>query len=128
MIQNTVPSHMCTQIYYLIKEGKTWSDAQAYCQATYTDLAVLKSKDNIVKLQSIAQTQRFYSSAWIGLYTNINKWQWSFENKPVVNFTHWAVTEPNNIYGNELCSFICYGKWYEAPCTWLLYFVCFDGE
>ncbi|KAF5885324.1 putative C-type lectin domain family 20 member A isoform X1, partial [Clarias magur] len=28
--------------YYLIQREKTWSDAQAYCQATYTDLALVK--------------------------------------------------------------------------------------
>ncbi|KAF4085427.1 hypothetical protein AMELA_G00118750, partial [Ameiurus melas] len=67
--------------YYLINQGKTWSDAQAYCRATYTDLAIIKSNDDMVQLQNEAQIQQFSSSAWIGLYNDINSWRWSFGNE-----------------------------------------------
>ncbi|XP_026989532.1 C-type mannose receptor 2-like [Tachysurus fulvidraco] len=114
--------------YYLIKEGRTWSEAQAYCQANYTDLAVIKSNTEMVNLQSVAQAQYFSSSAWIGMYTNINKWYWTFGNESVGGFTPWTPGEPNNLYGNEVCGFIGAAKWFDAPCSWLLYFMCFDDR
>ncbi|XP_047670611.1 putative C-type lectin domain family 20 member A isoform X2 [Tachysurus fulvidraco] len=72
-----------TRQYYLIQQGKTWSDAQAYCRDTHTDLAIIDSNDNMVRLQKEAQRQQFGSSAWIGLYNPINSWCWSMGNKPL---------------------------------------------
>ncbi|XP_053088325.1 macrophage mannose receptor 1-like [Pangasianodon hypophthalmus] len=117
-----------TRKYYLIQQGKTWSDAQAYCRATYTDLATINSTDNMVKLQDEAKTQQFSSSAWIGLYTNINSWHWSFKNEPLGGFTAWKSTEPNNLLRNEGCVFIWQETWYDAPCDYPFSFVCYDGE
>ncbi|XP_027004181.2 uncharacterized protein LOC113643934 isoform X2 [Tachysurus fulvidraco] len=69
--------------YYLIQQGKTWSDAQAYCRATHTDLAIIDSNDNMVRLQNEAQRHQFSSSAWIGLYNPTNSWRWSMGNLSV---------------------------------------------
>ncbi|XP_053088248.1 asialoglycoprotein receptor 2-like [Pangasianodon hypophthalmus] len=117
-----------TRKYYLIQQGKTWSDAQAYCRATYTDLATINSTDDMVKLQDEAKTQQFNSSAWIGLYTNINSWHWSLKNEPLGNFTPWSYSEPNNLVGNEGCIIKNAGRWSDAPCDYMSFFVCFDGE
>ncbi|XP_046691057.1 putative C-type lectin domain family 20 member A isoform X2 [Silurus meridionalis] len=112
--------------YHLIQQGKTWNDAQAYCRAKYIDLATINGKEDIVNFRNEAQTQKFSSSAWIGLYTNINSWHWSFTNEPLGSFTVWDNTEPNNYVGNEECVFIVKGYWYDAPCELTLSFVCFD--
>ncbi|KAF5892395.1 putative C-type lectin domain family 20 member A isoform X1, partial [Clarias magur] len=117
-----------TRQYFLIKQGLTWNAAQTYCRANYTDLATITSNDEMTQLQKVAQIQLFFASAWIGLYTNINNWYWSFGNEPVVNFTAWYFLQPDNLYGDEFCVFIYLGKWYDAPCDWLLYFVCFDDR
>ncbi|KAG7333609.1 hypothetical protein KOW79_002016, partial [Hemibagrus wyckioides] len=114
--------------YYLIQQGKTWSNAQGYCRATYTDLAIIKTNEEMTKLQSVAQAQLFYSYAWIGMYTNINKWYWTFKNESLGIFTSWQGGEPNNLYGAEVCVFTYYGKWYDAPCDWLLHFLCYDDQ
>ncbi|XP_060721107.1 E-selectin-like [Tachysurus vachellii] len=88
--------------YYLIQQGKTWSDAQAYCRATYIDLAIIDSNDNMVRLQNEAQRQQFSSSAWIGLYNPINSWRWSMGNVSV-GASLWKPGEPNNGDGHEEC-------------------------
>ncbi|XP_058235820.1 macrophage mannose receptor 1-like isoform X2 [Hemibagrus wyckioides] len=82
----------------------------------------------MVNLQSVAQTQQFNSSAWTGLYTNINSWYWTFQNELMGSFTSWANGEPNNNYGNELCIIISHYSWYDVPCLWKFPYVCFDDR
>ncbi|XP_053346714.1 macrophage mannose receptor 1-like [Clarias gariepinus] len=112
--------------YHLIQQGKTWNDAQAYCRATYVDLATIETNDNMVQIQNEIQTQKFSSSAWIGLYTNINSWHWSFGNEPLGSFTSWVSPEPDDKCGNEQCVMNQQGGWHDAPCAWSNFFVCFD--
>lgn len=115
--------------YYLIQQLKTWSDARAYCQANHDDLAIIKSDDNLIRFQSEASRQQLTSSAWIGLYNDINSWHWSLGNELVGNMTMWAIhwNQPNG-EGNEVCGGIDKWGWLDAPCDYLLPVVCFDGE
>ncbi|XP_026995108.2 putative C-type lectin domain family 20 member A [Tachysurus fulvidraco] len=113
--------------YYLIQQGKTWSDAQAYCRATYTDLAIIDSNDNMVRLQNEAQKQQFSSSAWIGLYNPINSWRWSMGNEPL-GTTWWEPSQPNNVGGHDECGANSPWGWYDLDCTSLLPSVCFDDS
>ncbi|XP_047668804.1 C-type lectin lectoxin-Thr1-like [Tachysurus fulvidraco] len=114
--------------YYLIQQSKTWNDAKAFCRATYTDLAIIKTNEEIAQIQNVSQTQQFKSNAWIGLYTNINKWQWTLDNEPLGSFKPWANGEPDNWLVNERCVGIGSMVWYDARCEWQRPFVCFDGE
>ncbi|XP_034165378.2 uncharacterized protein LOC117598634 isoform X2 [Pangasianodon hypophthalmus] len=116
--------------YYLIQQGKTWNDAQAYCRANYDDLAEIKSDDNMIRLRSEVQRQRFNSKAWIGMYIDMNSWYWSLQNEPVGSTRMWATywNQPNNAGGNELCGGIDPWGWLDAFCYTLLPIVCFDGE
>ncbi|KAF5887015.1 putative C-type lectin domain family 20 member A isoform X1 [Clarias magur] len=92
--------HSVYSKYHLVLQGKNWSDAQTYCQARYTDLAIVKSNDEMVRLQNEAQIQNFSSGAWIGLYNDINSWRWSMGNVPV-GFTGWYSGLPNNGGGDN---------------------------
>lgn len=114
--------------YYLIQQPKTWSDAWAYCQANHDDLATTESEDNIIQFQNEVNRQQFMSSAWIGIYHDINSWRWSLRNEPV-GITMWALhwAQPNNGL-NEQCGGIDEWGWLDAPCDILLPIVCFDGE
>ncbi|KAK3525467.1 hypothetical protein QTP86_031908, partial [Hemibagrus guttatus] len=111
--------------YYLIQQGKTWSDAQAYCRATHTDLAIINSNDNMVRLQNEAQRQQFSSSAWLGLYNDINSWRWSMGNEPVTTM-RWALFEPGNGGGRQECGAMSPLGWKDLACTLLHPSVCFD--
>ncbi|XP_053098315.1 C-type lectin domain family 10 member A-like [Pangasianodon hypophthalmus] len=112
--------------YYLIQQGKTWSKAQAYCRATRTDLAVIENNEDMVRLQTEAQRQQFSSSAWIGLYNDINSWRWSLGNEPLGSMRLWTTVEPNNYNGLESCGMISSSGWNDMPCTSAYPFVCVD--
>lgn len=114
--------------YYLIQQGKTWANAQAYCQANHADLAIVQSNDNIVHLQNEAQRLHFRSSAWIGLYDDVNSWHWSIGNNPLGSFRKWATQEPNNWHGIESCGLIDLNGWNDNTCKESFPFVCFDGK
>lgn len=109
--------------YSLIQETKTWDEAQEYCQATHTDLAIIKSSDDMVQLQYEAQMQSFNSDAWIGLYLDIESWRCSFNNTPLV-VQLWCLGEPDNEGGLEECGaadsilgWLCSS---DAPCNSLM--------
>ncbi|KAI5615414.1 secretory phospholipase A2 receptor-like isoform X1, partial [Silurus asotus] len=110
--------------YYLIQQEKTWSDAQAFCRAEYTDLATVETNDDLTKLQNEAQRQQFSSSAWIGLYIDLTGWRWSLGNEPL-GITLWAATQPDNAGGHEECGAIDTWGWIDSICTLPLSFVCF---
>ncbi|XP_062864236.1 putative C-type lectin domain family 20 member A [Trichomycterus rosablanca] len=108
--------------YYLIREGKTWSDAQTYCRATHTDLATIETSDEMIKLQNVAQTQSFTSDAWIGLYFDFNvDWRWSFANESLGTMTNWC--SYNTAYTCVLATPTC---WDIHPCECTHPFMCFD--
>ncbi|KAF5893360.1 putative C-type lectin domain family 20 member A isoform X1 [Clarias magur] len=114
--------------YILIQNGKTWSDAQAYCQATYIDLAIIESDEDVVQIQNTAQRQQVSSSAWIGLYNDIKSWRWSFGNESLGNMKKWDISQPNNVYGNQECGAMSPKGWDDRHCAEGYPFVCFHGE
>ncbi|KAI5611091.1 secretory phospholipase A2 receptor-like isoform X1, partial [Silurus asotus] len=112
--------------YYAVKEKKTWSDAQAYCQATHTDLAIIKTNDDLIQIQDEANRQQFISEAWVGVYNDVNSWRWSLENKPLGNMTIWSPGQPCNHGGNQNCGAVVSTGWDDRACTDIYPFVCFD--
>lgn len=114
--------------YHLIQQGKTWNDSLAYCRTKHTDLAIIRSDDDLVQLQKEVQRQQFTSKAWIGLYDDLNSWRWSIGDKPPGSKTYWAPGEPNNWNGDEECTAVQANGWVDKPCTDMYPFVCFDSK
>lgn len=114
--------------YFLIRQGKTWNDAEAYCRANYIDLAIIDGNKNMVEIQNEAMEQKITSGAWIGLYTNINSWHWSFGNEPLGNFSAWYGAYPSNSGGNAQCSTIRNYVWDNVNCAGMFNFICFNGK
>ncbi|KAI5103678.1 C-type mannose receptor 2-like, partial [Silurus meridionalis] len=114
--------------YYLIQQGKIWSDAQTYCRATHTDLATIEDAKNMIRVQYVAQSENFKSSAWIGLSNDVNSWHWSMGNQPLGSFYTWFGTNPDNWKGKEACVTIAPSGWYDCPCANVYPFVCYDGN
>ncbi|XP_058240393.1 macrophage mannose receptor 1-like [Hemibagrus wyckioides] len=114
--------------FHLNLQGKTWSDAQAYCRAMYTDLATFENHDEAVRAQNIAQSQSLTGSTWIGLYNDVNSWRWSMGNEPLGSFRSWCYTNPDNYASNEYCAAVDVPGWFDSCCATTFPFICFDGR
>uniref|UniRef100_A0A3B4VNA9 C-type lectin domain-containing protein n=1 Tax=Seriola dumerili TaxID=41447 RepID=A0A3B4VNA9_SERDU len=72
---------LCSHIHYeyhLIKETKSWEDAQMYCKKNYTDLATIGSHDDMNRLVDMTKTKAETTGIWIGLRDSKKlSWMWS---------------------------------------------------
>ncbi|XP_051501870.1 macrophage mannose receptor 1-like [Myxocyprinus asiaticus] len=115
-----------THDYILIKQLKTWGDAQTYCRENHVDLATVQSNENFKRLQEVADTNKFTGLAWIGLYNDINSWRWSYQDESQL-FKSWLLGQPDNYGSGEECVVLRYdGVWYDMFCWQLRYFLCYD--
>lgn len=53
--------------FFYIEDLMSWSQAQSYCQQTYTDLVFVYSEEDLVKLEA-SRPLLAYGYAWIGGY------------------------------------------------------------
>ncbi|XP_062373033.1 macrophage mannose receptor 1-like [Sardina pilchardus] len=115
--------------YHFVNESKTWSEAQSYCRANYTDLATLYNTDDVNALTQLGSQT---GSAWIGLHDDVqNSWRWSitdssFYGPGETTYRNWSPAEPNNFRGKELCvDMHPVGTWNDIPCDYNYPFVCY---
>ncbi|XP_068584391.1 C-type mannose receptor 2-like [Cebidichthys violaceus] len=115
--------------YHLVKEKKSWEEAQTYCREHYTDLAKVFDMTDMKRLNDSASHQ---GEAWIGLHnqTNVNRvWLWSL---PEVKFsdseTEWKDGEPNDKEPPENCVVVEEHKWKDIPCNKEHEFICYDAK
>nr|XP_055074218.1 macrophage mannose receptor 1-like [Misgurnus anguillicaudatus] len=114
--------------YILIKKLKTWTDAQTYCKINYMDLATIQTAEDLTYLQKKADESVFNSTAWIGLYNDINSWRWSYQDESL-NFTKWYPGDPDNAGTGEECAVLrSEGYWFDRYCTYTREFLCFDVQ
>ncbi|KAI5087594.1 C-type mannose receptor 2-like [Silurus meridionalis] len=107
----------------------TWSDAQNYCRAKYTDLAAIQSDTDWLRLKKEPGLVKYTS--WVGLYNDINGWRWSLNNLPLksVTYTNWYPGEPNNYKGIESCvAMSSYSNWWDVPCSQLRPVICYNAK
>ncbi|XP_062373263.1 macrophage mannose receptor 1-like [Sardina pilchardus] len=115
--------------YHFVNESKTWSEAQSYCRANYTDLATLYDTDDVNALIQLASPT---DSAWIGLYADVlNSWRWSitdssFYGPGETTYRNWASGEPNDRGGEMVCVVMdSLGTWIDVSCETSRNFVCY---
>ncbi|KAI7810056.1 putative C-type lectin domain family 20 member A isoform X2 [Triplophysa rosa] len=114
--------------YILIKELKTWTDAQAYCRLNHNDLATVQTDEDRTNLRQTASENAFTSYGWIGLYNDINSWRWSYQDEGVA-FDRWIIGQPDNYGAGEECAVIRLGgNWYDRVCTEEKHFLCFEEK
>uniref|UniRef100_A0A8C1R9D5 C-type lectin domain-containing protein n=1 Tax=Cyprinus carpio TaxID=7962 RepID=A0A8C1R9D5_CYPCA len=113
----SIPRSSCEQM--------TWKQAQVYCTANHIDLATVQSDEDWANLRDVVQ--KMTKTAWIGLYNDINSWQWSYQNKEIA-FRSWSSGEPNNYGGYEACGLTYGSSWNDYDCNSLLPFFCFNGK
>uniref|UniRef100_A0A8C2ATE8 C-type lectin domain-containing protein n=1 Tax=Cyprinus carpio TaxID=7962 RepID=A0A8C2ATE8_CYPCA len=84
----------------LIKEPKTWTEAQSYCREKYKDLVTVQNDTENTFLANILSVKG-QNDAWFGLYKN--PWQWSDNSSVSWSSVKWESGQPNNVKGIEDC-------------------------
>uniref|UniRef100_A0A3B3W1H8 C-type lectin domain-containing protein n=1 Tax=Poecilia latipinna TaxID=48699 RepID=A0A3B3W1H8_9TELE len=115
-----------THKYHLIKEMKTWQEAQSYCREKHTDLI-----SGTKQLQDEEVEKLINSST--NLYTHIglfrDTWRWSDGSS--FSFRHWIPIFNNHNPNSDQCAMTKFddgGRWTNVNCTERKPFICYDGE
>lgn len=116
LVVSSGPETTIEHRYQVITEARTWSDAQAWCEANGGYLATVESADEYQHILDILPSSGT-SVVWLGATRSGDTWQW-VDGEPM-SFTAWASGEPNNDGGNEnrLVLLKSNGSWawYDVP-------------
>ncbi|XP_030286351.1 macrophage mannose receptor 1-like [Sparus aurata] len=112
----------------LIKEPKTWEEAQRYCRENYTDLATVYDMNDTQRLSDSVNTDE----AWIGLYNIPGKenrvWHWSLPEVEATVKEFWAGGQPDDIGGCHNCVAMHHNGWNDLECSDERAFICNDEK
>uniref|UniRef100_A0A3B5L7L4 C-type lectin domain-containing protein n=1 Tax=Xiphophorus couchianus TaxID=32473 RepID=A0A3B5L7L4_9TELE len=104
-----------SQVYHVVNERKSWTEAQRYCRETYTDLVTINSTETMAQMKDILRDKT--DEFWIGLYDGQRMKMTSFRNfntSQSVNVKSSCVTTTNSMWNIRPCSntypFICSGE------------------
>ncbi|XP_057182989.1 lymphocyte antigen 75-like isoform X2 [Triplophysa rosa] len=110
--------------YHYINKSMSWSDAQSYCRARFTDLATVDSMNDVNRTMNTVN-EGYSGSVWIGLKrATQSRWVWSMENNTLSQYINWKPGEPD--FDGE-CVGSSNGSWFDKTCSTLLPFVCYNG-
>ncbi|XP_015261690.1 PREDICTED: E-selectin-like [Gekko japonicus] len=107
--------------YHTSSVNMTYSEAEKWCKANFTNLVAIQTKEEIEYLN--ATLDKNANHYWIGLRKINNQWTWVGTNKPLnKSAENWAAGEPNGKRHNEDCVEIYIkrvkdsGKWNDERC------------
>lgn len=117
--------------YHYVADQKTWTEAQTYCRATYTDLATIANYSDMEQLVSTVSSSGYNSEVWIGAYTRID-WRWSDGYKGSgAEYRNWETTsddEPDFYSYRQYCVNIGRTRgWWDDNCMLSYPFICNNG-
>ncbi|XP_066579919.1 C-type mannose receptor 2-like [Amia ocellicauda] len=117
--------------FVFVNKPLGWTDAQQYCREKHTDLATVDNAEELDRLLNNADSA-YKGQAWIGLYFELNSWQWSltdtdFYREGKSEYRNWGTDQPDNWGGSEYCTeMFPYGSWFDFPCTISRPFICYQ--
>ncbi|XP_039656969.1 C-type mannose receptor 2-like [Perca fluviatilis] len=106
--------------FVVINTPITWTKAQSYCRALYTDLPSVRNMTENQKLLGVIGV----NWVWIGLFRD--SWKWS--DGSTSSFSFWKKGQPDNNNGKETCvaaDFSQSGAWEDWPCDMERAFICY---
>ncbi|XP_036420704.1 C-type mannose receptor 2-like isoform X2 [Colossoma macropomum] len=112
--------------YMLVKEAKTWREAQSYCREHYTDLVSVRNQIENQQIFDSAK-QSVSDSVWIGLFND--SWKWADQSSS--SFRYWASTQPDNYGGNQNYTAVFMteqGRWHDVNGNSQLPFICHQNK
>ncbi|KAK2817799.1 hypothetical protein Q7C36_021732 [Tachysurus vachellii] len=120
--------------YELIKDKKSWYDAQTYCRENYIDLVSVRNQTENDEIKKVAQhlkceasqqpTKDCEENIWIGLFND--SWNWSDQRNST--FRYWSSDKPS---GSLNCSAVSESEqryWTDVNCTEKLPFICHENK
>lgn len=102
--------------FIVVRNPKTWLDAQSFAESYGGRLAVIDCKE---KQDLIYSKVRSIGDAWIGLTDEANEGVWLYtDGRPATIYSNWNSGEPNNS-GNEDYAemYMASGKWNDLNGT-----------
>ncbi|XP_038160899.1 C-type mannose receptor 2-like isoform X3 [Cyprinodon tularosa] len=112
-----------TQKYHLIREEKTWQEAQSYCREKHTDLISGMKQLQDGELEKVMST----SYRYFGLFRDT--WRWSDGSS--FSFRHWNDQFNNYQYNTGKCAMTVLddeGRWKIDSCYQKKPFICYDDK
>lgn len=113
------------RIYKIFEVSLSWFDAYTYCDEIGGHLATITSANEQQFIETYMNSQAFNHEAWIGAYSDCEKWNWITEEE--FEYTNWLPGDPNCGAGVEFfaqTNCIQFGKWNDLPPHGQLYFIC----
>ncbi|KAF5891005.1 macrophage mannose receptor 1-like isoform X6, partial [Clarias magur] len=107
----------------------SWPEAQNYCRSMYTDLAIVITSADWLRLNKEIASTGLTSRAWIGFYNDVDSWRWSLNDFLLkdATLTNWYPGQPDNYGGHQSCGTMAInGYWYDQCCTDTRPVICFN--
>ncbi|KMY87536.1 uncharacterized protein Dsimw501_GD11996, partial [Drosophila simulans] len=112
-----------TRFFYIEDETRrNWTSAGSSCRQMGTQLATIRSAEELAALRAKLNKERHY---WLDI-TDLEKegdFMVSASGKRP-NFLKWRVGQPNNFSGNQHCVDLLDGLMYDNKCEGLSYYIC----
>lgn len=119
------------RFYILVKQDKSWEEAQSFCRSSYTDLATVQNEEEQAELSHIIDVELF---VWLGLRPDTS-WRWSLENQAYYGFGQdgfrkWASGKPSSgLRFSQMCAaMLSSGEWADEACSGSKPFICYRGK
>ncbi|XP_053085634.1 macrophage mannose receptor 1-like [Pangasianodon hypophthalmus] len=109
-----------TNRHILIKETKTWYDAQTYCREKHIDLVSVRNKTENEEIWRVIQNE----TVWIGLFNN--SWKWSDQSNS--SFRYWSSDKPSGCLNCTAVSVSEQHYWSDVNCKEKLPFICHENK
>ncbi|KAK2506661.1 hypothetical protein MC885_006743 [Smutsia gigantea] len=112
--------------YWFSRSGKTWPEAEKYCQLENAHLVVINSREEQKFI--VQHTNPFHT--WIGLTDSDGSWKWVDGTDYRYNYKNWGATQPDDWQGHEVgggedCAEVrSDGRWNDNFCQQVQRWVC----
>lgn len=109
--------------HILVEIALTWSDAQAYCRSTYTDLSSIHSEQDNQQVGSLLWSGT--GGMWVG-WIGLHRKGWVWSDRSSAPYRQWA---NQDFDGTRACATMTSSSdWSRSDCSNRNFFLCYTGQ